>query len=219
VAKVGVVKRRDGEATRRRILDAAITLFGIKGFRGTSVADICAAAKANIAAVNYYFGDKASLYQEAWSAAYQDALNADPIAAEHDEERPPAARLHQHVRSLIMRTAGIGPAGRLQLLRQAEHRTPTGLLAKLQRRIQGPMREHMLSVLRQLAPRLSQDELEMCELSILAQTRAVAPLARETYEAMAGRTIDEALLDRYADHVCRFSIAALIALNEKPVQS
>ncbi len=217
--KVGVVKRRDGEATRGRILEAAITLFGIKGYQGTAVADICAAAGANIASVNYYFGDKASLYQEAWNAAYQDALNAEPIAAEDDEVRPPAERLRQHVRSLILRTAGIGPAGRLQLLRQTERRLPTGLLSKLQRRIRAPMREHLLNVLSELAPGMPQDQLVMCELSILAQTRAVAPLARESYEALEGISLDEAFLDRYADHICRFSIAAITALNGKRAKS
>ncbi|MGQ9671001.1 MAG: TetR family transcriptional regulator, partial [Desulfosoma sp.] len=54
--------RRDGLATRARLLDAACDVFAEKGYRGARLADICRRAGANIAAVNYHFGDKASLY-------------------------------------------------------------------------------------------------------------------------------------------------------------
>jgi len=49
-----------------RLLDAAEDLFCEHGFDGVSVRDIAAAAKCNIAAVNYYFGGKDKLYAEVW---------------------------------------------------------------------------------------------------------------------------------------------------------
>lgn len=55
--------RRDGEASRERILQAAIRLFASQGFKNTSTRDIAKAAKVNIASLNYYFGDKAGLYR------------------------------------------------------------------------------------------------------------------------------------------------------------
>lgn len=50
--------------TRERILDAAETLFARNGFGATSVRDITAAAGVNVAAINYHFGGKDSLYRE-----------------------------------------------------------------------------------------------------------------------------------------------------------
>lgn len=50
--------------TRERILDAAETLFAEHGFGATSVRDITAAAGVNVAAINYHFGGKDSLYRE-----------------------------------------------------------------------------------------------------------------------------------------------------------
>ena len=47
--------------TRQRILQAACDTFAQKGFRDTTVAKICSAARANVAAVNYYFGSKQGL--------------------------------------------------------------------------------------------------------------------------------------------------------------
>ncbi|OPH16983.1 TetR family transcriptional regulator, partial [Azospirillum brasilense] len=47
---------------RARLLSAALRLFSEQGYTKTSVRAIAAAAQANVAAVSYYFGDKASLY-------------------------------------------------------------------------------------------------------------------------------------------------------------
>src|SRR5271169_2835645 len=47
--------------TKSRILDAAEKLFGIKGFEATSLRDITAEARVNLAAVNYHFRSKDSL--------------------------------------------------------------------------------------------------------------------------------------------------------------
>jgi AcrR family transcriptional regulator len=56
-----VKKPLDG--TRERILDAALDLFGERGFAGTSVRDIAGRAKVNVAAISYHFGGKAELYR------------------------------------------------------------------------------------------------------------------------------------------------------------
>ena len=44
--------------TRRKILEAAITLFAEKGFNGTAVDDISLAAGANKQRIYAYFGSK-----------------------------------------------------------------------------------------------------------------------------------------------------------------
>ena len=49
-----------------RLLDTAEGLFCERGFKGTSIRDIAAAAGCNIASVNYYFGSKEGLYEEVW---------------------------------------------------------------------------------------------------------------------------------------------------------
>ena len=78
-----MAKREDGKETRWRLLNAACEVFAQKGYRDAKVADICKTADANVAAVNYYFGDKVSLYEEAWRHALQNfaehALNRLPV--------------------------------------------------------------------------------------------------------------------------------------------
>lgn len=55
--------RRDGEASRERLLLAALALFSQHGYARASTRDIAIAAGTNVAAIAYYFGDKAGLYR------------------------------------------------------------------------------------------------------------------------------------------------------------
>jgi AcrR family transcriptional regulator len=55
------VNQRD---TKTRILDAAENLFAAKGFHNTSLREITKEAGVNLAAVNYHFGSKESLFEE-----------------------------------------------------------------------------------------------------------------------------------------------------------
>ena len=58
------------ENKREQILKVAEKLFGEKGFKGVSIREITTKARANVSAVNYYFGNKKGLYlavfEELW---------------------------------------------------------------------------------------------------------------------------------------------------------
>jgi len=56
-------QRSDGEQSRERLMHAALRLFAAQGFAKTSTREIAEAAGANLAAISYYFGDKAGLYR------------------------------------------------------------------------------------------------------------------------------------------------------------
>jgi AcrR family transcriptional regulator len=58
----GPRRRRDGDATRARILDVAIREFASNGFNGARVDAICRNAQVNPRMIYHYFGDKAGLY-------------------------------------------------------------------------------------------------------------------------------------------------------------
>ncbi|WP_426192887.1 CerR family C-terminal domain-containing protein [Massilia sp. DWR3-1-1] len=55
--------RADGAQSRQRLLITAMRLFAAQGFATTSTREIALAAGTNIAAISYYFGDKAGLYR------------------------------------------------------------------------------------------------------------------------------------------------------------
>jgi AcrR family transcriptional regulator len=51
-------------SSKEKVLEAAITLFQVKGFHGTSVRDIALKANVNVALVSYYFGGKQGLLEQ-----------------------------------------------------------------------------------------------------------------------------------------------------------
>lgn len=85
--------------TKLRLLEAAVTLFSDKGFNGVSINDICKLSDANIASVNYYFGSKQKLYDEAWIYAFQQTKNQDLLF--NNKALPPDKRLKNFIESHV----------------------------------------------------------------------------------------------------------------------
>ncbi|MCF7847709.1 MAG: CerR family C-terminal domain-containing protein [Kiritimatiellales bacterium] len=73
------------KSTKQRLLETACSIFAEKGYHNTTVADICETADANIAAVNYHFGDKATLYKEVWKHLHAIVDQAVPVPESHEE--------------------------------------------------------------------------------------------------------------------------------------
>jgi TetR/AcrR family transcriptional regulator, regulator of cefoperazone and chloramphenicol sensitivity len=132
--------RSDGVQARERILDAALALFVDRGYGGASVREIAQASGANVAAIAYYFGDKAGLYR----AALIEPLRgpADDPAPFDAPGLPLPEALARYLR-VCLHPLGEGDAALLSVrLRLREQFEPTGLLdveasggAQLQRRL------------------------------------------------------------------------------------
>src|SRR5207247_5047290 len=75
-------RRRGDPETRERLLRAAERLFADRGFKDVTVRDICRAARANVAAVNYHFGDKLGLYREVMQTAIDGMRGTNDAARE-----------------------------------------------------------------------------------------------------------------------------------------
>ncbi|SDD47768.1 CerR family C-terminal domain-containing protein [Paraburkholderia lycopersici] len=80
-----------GDETRRKIVEAAIGLFGQHGFDGASTRDIAARAGVNAPALQYYFENKEGLYRacaesiadESWHAFEPAVLRARKALADN----------------------------------------------------------------------------------------------------------------------------------------
>lgn len=63
-----------GHEARERLMAAALRLFADKGYGRTSTREVCQQAGVNVAAIHYYFGDKAALYREVFLAPVRTVL-------------------------------------------------------------------------------------------------------------------------------------------------
>src|SRR5262245_47886141 len=96
------MKQRDRE-TRERVLRAAAQLFADRGFKKVTVRDICKAARANVAAVNYHFGDKSGLYREVLRRAIEIVRSTSDAARTAGEGRPAEERLRRYIHVSLCR--------------------------------------------------------------------------------------------------------------------
>lgn len=112
-------------ATKLRILDAAVELFSHSGYRGTSIAAICEQAQVNVAAVNYHFHSKLELYIQVWQVALQRETESNPPDGGVPEDAPVQDRLKGRVRALIHRFVRPNAPSELAMLIIHEFASPT----------------------------------------------------------------------------------------------
>jgi AcrR family transcriptional regulator len=93
-----------GDQTRRRIIDAAIELFGQRGFEGTSTRDIAKLADVNAPALQYYFDGKEGLYRacaehiaETMTAHFEPALQVAEATLARDASREELIDAYMHM--------------------------------------------------------------------------------------------------------------------------
>src|SRR5579872_740133 len=84
------------DRTREKLIEAAGRVFAEKGYQGATVREICRQAGANVASVNYTFGDKLGLYTEVLRQSVRAAQGAALSAALTSDMRP-----EQVIRSVI----------------------------------------------------------------------------------------------------------------------
>jgi AcrR family transcriptional regulator len=87
--------KRDPDATRARILEAAVAEFAAKGLGGARVDEIAARAGANKRMLYHYFGNKDDLFLAALESAYAD-IRAAEQALDLDK-LPPVEAMRQLV--------------------------------------------------------------------------------------------------------------------------
>jgi AcrR family transcriptional regulator len=87
----------EAQETRERILEVAQRLFAERGLEATSVRDITSEAGCNVAAVNYHFGGKESLYVEAFRAMLGPLRDQRMAMIDELMARAPAPTLEEYL--------------------------------------------------------------------------------------------------------------------------
>ena len=91
-------------------MEAAGHVFAEHGYHATTVREIVKRSGANIAAVNYHFGDKLGLYTEVLQQSVR-AARVDAINSALDQNAPPEDILRAVIRARLQSIATAKPAG------------------------------------------------------------------------------------------------------------
>ncbi len=210
--------RRDGAATKQRLIDAAGALFASKGYRDTTTAAICRRARANGAAVNYHFTSKARLYVQVWRHAFERSLIAHPPDGGIKPGAPAEERLRGRILAQVRRI--LDPASIDFDIAHMERANPTGLLREVMRRNVILLHQGITDIVRELlGAEADERQVQLCAMSIDAQCFASmkhqrpprASRARE--HAVSCKAMPAMEADTLADHIFRFSLAGLRAIR------
>jgi TetR/AcrR family transcriptional regulator, regulator of cefoperazone and chloramphenicol sensitivity len=173
--------------TRTRLLKAAAEVFADRGYENATIRQICTRAEANVALVNYHFGDKLELYTEVLRFSLQPGAGAGfslPRAAAE-----PADALRQIVGALVERAFETGDQPNLRFrLMLNEFIRPSGAILKLP---------------------ADHDKTRLCVHSILGQVAHFAHSRQMLGLLWPEMKMTPAQRELVAEHITRFSLAYL----------
>jgi AcrR family transcriptional regulator len=196
--------------TRLRLLESAGEVFAEQGFRKATIRDICSRADANIAAVNYHFGDKEKLYVSVLQHWLGEAIRRFPPDGGLEPGAGPSEKLHAFVRSWLFRMLGEGmPAWHGKLMAREMSEPTAGFECILTESVR-PMSQRLAGIVRELlGPDVPDRTVRDCAMSIAGQCcfyRHAQEMIRRLYPETRYTPHE---IEHLADHVTRFSLAAI----------
>ncbi len=202
--------RQDGEQSRERLLRAGLALFAQQGFDKTSTREIAESAQTNVAAISYYFGDKAGLYRAVFFES--QGSPEDDIARYTD----PQLSLEQSLRSLY--ASFLEPLRHGDMARQCmklharEMIEPTGLWEEEISTGIRPMHDALVAVLcRHLGLTVTDDDIGRLAVCI-AGLGVHMHVGRDVTDSIApSLNAHPDALDLWADRLVMYAVAMVKA--------
>ena len=203
------------DETRRQLLEAAGEVFAEAGFRNATVREICRRAGANIAAVNYHFGDKETLYAELLRYSHEKAMEKYPLLGSVGPDAPPEKKLRAFILSLLRRIFDQGPTAWHGKLLVREMIEPTGALDSLVAERIRPMADQLWKIIAEILDCPASDErVRLCGFSVVSQCtfyKHCQPVVTRMLPKQLPQ--DAASIEHLADHITKFSLAAMKHLH------
>jgi len=197
---------KNNPTTKERLLQAASKIFAEKGFRDATVAEICETAEANIASVNYHFGDKESLYDEVWRHAFSITVKAYPVDGSLSEHPELKDYLHSFSSAILHRIFAEDATGLFAKLLYREMASPTLALDRITTEALWPQIEFLEKT---VGGQVDKQQLRLCMNSIIGQC-AFYNFSRPLREHVIGKkTMTEAEIEQIARHIALFSLGGL----------
>jgi len=197
--------------TRQRLIDAAATLFANRGFENVTVREICKASNANVAAVNYHFGDKAGLYRAVVTLAIKVMQETNELSQRAGDGLSPADQVREFIRVFVRRLTGEGPNNWIHRLMAREMEHPTEALDQVMTQVVKPRLEYLGGVAATVMglppsdPRVKRSVASL-QMQCLLAARPIPPSLEKAF-APAMRDVDATV-----NHIAEFSLGGMRAI-------
>jgi len=203
------------DSSRDRIVVAAMQLFAERGFEGTSVRDITKAAGCGVAAVNYYFGGKEKLYEEAFRALFSEIQERRMEAIKAAVAADPDMDLEGFLRSFS--AAFLEPLmdesrGALFIAFMAREMGDRRMSAEVF--VNEFIRPFMAVSMRELgrfAPAMKTNNMMLSLMSVVGQLIHILKVIEMASHGELTMPIES--VDDYVEHIVRFSAAGIRACS------
>jgi TetR/AcrR family transcriptional regulator, regulator of cefoperazone and chloramphenicol sensitivity len=200
--------------TRSRLLEEGRKLFAAQGFRRVTVREICTAARANVAAINYHFGGKHGLYREVLESAIAIMQQTTDQAREAGAGASPEQKLRAFIRVFMQRLGQAKDPWIYQMMTY-EMADPTDALDEVVRRVIAPRISYMSDLVADILGVSPDDERVLRSvLSVQSQfhTAMASPVSKRLVPGFAEGSD---ALDRMAQHIADFSIGGIRSLRKQ----
>lgn len=200
--------------TRQRLLDVSAVLFAERGFDNVTVREICKASNANVAAINYHFGDKAGLYRAVITFAIQSMQETNELTQRAGEGLSPEEQIRGFVRVFVGRLTGSGPTAWIHKLMAREMEHPTEALEQVMLHVYKPRMEYLSGIIAAFM-QLPADDPRVMRCMASLQTQCL--MAVRTLPAAVERSFGPAVRDVEAavQHITAFSLGGMRAIAGK----
>jgi len=204
----------DDRETRSRLLKSAERLFAERGFKKVTVREICRTARANVAAINYHFGDKLGLYREVLQSAVERMRATNDAARMAGEGQSADERLRRSIIIFVGRI--LDPAGEtVHRLVSREINDPTPALDALVEQGVRPRIEYLAALVAQIIGCAPGDPRVLRSVASI-QAQCVMALPNPIGDRLHRRVRrTPAEIVRLADHIAEFSLAGIRAIGRR----
>jgi AcrR family transcriptional regulator len=201
--------------TKERLLTAATQVFAERGFKETTVREICTLAGANLAAVNYHFGSKDKLYSAVLGDFLSSAFSRFPIDVGVGPNSLPEDRLKSYIRGFLFRLLGDGDPlyKKLGKLLMAEILEPSDHFDTMSERYIGPTYKALIHIVQELLPGAEEDIVHRCAGSVVGQCLLFDHAKGIIQQMRPELALEANSLDRVANFIAEFSLGGIARLK------
>ncbi|HXB23057.1 MAG TPA: CerR family C-terminal domain-containing protein [Candidatus Solibacter sp.] len=195
------------DLTPDKLIDAAGRVFAERGYHATTVREICKRAGANVAAVNYHFGDKQGLYMAVLKHSVR-ASKVEAIQNAFNQQAPPEEILRTIIKLRLQSAVRADlPDWHFRLMIH-EFSQPSPVLSRVINEVSLPIYERMLDLVGRISGLPPHHEkTRLCVHSLMGQVFLYVLQRPFLARVWPELKMNPEQVERIAGHIADFSLA------------